>query len=207
MPRAASPAARARPRGRASASDYEIVLVNDGSKDGSWAKMQQLAAGDPNLVAVNLSRNHGHQLALTAGLDLAPRRLDPDHRRRPPGPARAAGRDGRDDAPRGRRRRLRRAQEPGRRDRVQARHRARLLPAAGARDRGRHPARRRRFPADEPARARRLPGDARAGALHPRHGRLARLQAGADRLRPRRAARGRDQISAVARCSASPSTR
>jgi dolichol-phosphate mannosyltransferase len=52
-------------------SDYEIVLVNDGSRDGSWGKMQQLAGGDPNLVAVNLSRNHGHQLALTAGLDLA----------------------------------------------------------------------------------------------------------------------------------------
>ena len=50
--------------------DYEIVLVNDGSRDGSWAMMQQLAAGDPRLVAVNLSRNHGHQLALTAGLDL-----------------------------------------------------------------------------------------------------------------------------------------
>ena len=49
---------------------YEIVLVNDGSKDGSWAAMQALAATDPRLVAVNLSRNHGHQLALTAGLDL-----------------------------------------------------------------------------------------------------------------------------------------
>ncbi|WP_037552554.1 glycosyltransferase family 2 protein [Sphingomonas sp. URHD0057] len=50
--------------------DYEIVLVNDGSRDGSWAIMQQLAANDPRLLAVNLSRNHGHQLALTAGLDL-----------------------------------------------------------------------------------------------------------------------------------------
>src|SRR5437764_2696469 len=50
--------------------DYEIVLVNDGSRDGSWAKMQQLTTGDPPGVAVNLSRNHGHQLALTAGLDL-----------------------------------------------------------------------------------------------------------------------------------------
>jgi dolichol-phosphate mannosyltransferase len=50
--------------------DYEIVLVNDGSRDGSWAAMQRLAAGDPRLVAINLSRNHGHQLALTAGLDL-----------------------------------------------------------------------------------------------------------------------------------------
>ncbi|MBA3880238.1 MAG: glycosyltransferase [Sphingobium sp.] len=50
--------------------DYEIVLVNDGSKDGSWGVMQRLAAADPRLVAINLSRNHGHQLALTAGLDL-----------------------------------------------------------------------------------------------------------------------------------------
>jgi dolichol-phosphate mannosyltransferase len=51
-------------------NDYEIVLVNDGSRDGSWPLMQRLAATDPRLVAVNLSRNHGHQLALTAGLDL-----------------------------------------------------------------------------------------------------------------------------------------
>ena len=50
--------------------DYEIVLVNDGSRDRSWAIMRELAASDPRLVAVNLSRNHGHQLALTAGLDL-----------------------------------------------------------------------------------------------------------------------------------------
>ncbi len=50
--------------------DHEIVLVNDGSRDGSWAVMQRLAAADPRLVAINLSRNHGHQLALTAGLDL-----------------------------------------------------------------------------------------------------------------------------------------
>jgi dolichol-phosphate mannosyltransferase len=51
--------------------DYEILLVNDGSKDRSWAIMRDMAAADPHLVAVNLSRNHGHQLALTAGLDLA----------------------------------------------------------------------------------------------------------------------------------------
>jgi dolichol-phosphate mannosyltransferase len=50
--------------------DYEIVLVNDGSRDRSWAMMKDLAEGDPRLVAINLSRNHGHQLALTAGLDL-----------------------------------------------------------------------------------------------------------------------------------------
>ena len=50
--------------------DYELVLVNDGSRDGSWPIMQRMAAEDPRVVAVNLSRNHGHQLALTAGLDL-----------------------------------------------------------------------------------------------------------------------------------------
>ncbi len=51
--------------------DHEIVLVNDGSRDASWAAMQTLAAADPRVVAINLSRNHGHQLALTAGLDLS----------------------------------------------------------------------------------------------------------------------------------------
>jgi dolichol-phosphate mannosyltransferase len=49
---------------------YEIVLVNDGSRDGSWPAMQKLADTDRHVVGVNLSRNHGHQLALTAGLDL-----------------------------------------------------------------------------------------------------------------------------------------
>lgn len=51
--------------------NYEILLVNDGSRDRSWPLMEQLAASDPHLVCLNLSRNHGHQLALTAGLDLA----------------------------------------------------------------------------------------------------------------------------------------
>ena len=54
----------------AAGSDYEIILVNDGSRDGTWPMMKELAAADPRLVAINLSRNHGHQLALTAGLDL-----------------------------------------------------------------------------------------------------------------------------------------
>ena len=51
--------------------DYELVLVNDGSRDTTWTMMRDLAASDPHLVAIDLSRNHGHQLALTAGLDLA----------------------------------------------------------------------------------------------------------------------------------------
>lgn len=55
---------------KAVGDDYEIVFVNDGSRDGSWPVMRDLAAQDSHVVAVNLSRNHGHQLALTAGLDL-----------------------------------------------------------------------------------------------------------------------------------------
>jgi len=49
--------------------DYELVLVNDGSRDDSWKKMALLAMRDPHVVAINLTRNYGHQIALTAGLD------------------------------------------------------------------------------------------------------------------------------------------
>ncbi len=49
---------------------FEIVLINDGSRDGTWQVMQDLTAVDPHVIGVNLSRNHGHQLALTAGLSL-----------------------------------------------------------------------------------------------------------------------------------------
>ena len=55
---------------RLAPGDHEIVLVNDGSTDDSWAAMTALAARDSAVVAVDLSRNHGHQMALTAGLDL-----------------------------------------------------------------------------------------------------------------------------------------
>jgi dolichol-phosphate mannosyltransferase len=51
--------------------DYEIILVNDGSRDGTWNLMCQLADADPHVAAISLSRNHGHQLALTAGLTFA----------------------------------------------------------------------------------------------------------------------------------------
>ncbi|HYM02444.1 MAG TPA: glycosyltransferase family 2 protein [Stellaceae bacterium] len=49
---------------------YEIILVNDGSSDGTWSAMTALASRDAHVVAVNLARNYGHQLALTAGLRL-----------------------------------------------------------------------------------------------------------------------------------------
>jgi polyisoprenyl-phosphate glycosyltransferase len=47
---------------------YEIVFVNDGSTDGTWQVMTAMAGLDPHVVAISLSRNHGHQLALSAGL-------------------------------------------------------------------------------------------------------------------------------------------
>lgn len=53
-----------------SPDSYEIVLVNDGSKDGTLAALHALADQDPNVVVVDLARNYGHQLALSAGLDL-----------------------------------------------------------------------------------------------------------------------------------------
>ncbi len=50
---------------------FELVLVDDGSRDGSWVKMRALASADPRVVLVRLSRNFGHQLAVTAGVDAA----------------------------------------------------------------------------------------------------------------------------------------
>lgn len=49
---------------------YELVLVNDGSTDRTWSILADHASNDRHIVAVNLSRNFGHQLALTAGLSL-----------------------------------------------------------------------------------------------------------------------------------------
>lgn len=48
--------------------DYEIVLINDGSPDRTWEIIHELAGQDAKVVGIDLSRNHGHQLALTAGL-------------------------------------------------------------------------------------------------------------------------------------------
>jgi dolichol-phosphate mannosyltransferase len=50
---------------------FELVLVDDGSTDGSAAALERLATGDPRVHVVFLSRNFGHQTALTAGLDHA----------------------------------------------------------------------------------------------------------------------------------------
>jgi dolichol-phosphate mannosyltransferase len=48
---------------------HEIVLVDDGSSDRTPEILEEEAAGDPRMVVVSLSRNFGHQAALTAALD------------------------------------------------------------------------------------------------------------------------------------------
>jgi dolichol-phosphate mannosyltransferase len=48
--------------------DYEIVFVDDGSRDGSRAVLAELVRLDPRVRTVALSRNFGHELATTAGL-------------------------------------------------------------------------------------------------------------------------------------------
>ncbi|HXI88177.1 MAG TPA: glycosyltransferase family 2 protein [Parvularculaceae bacterium] len=51
--------------------NFEIVLVNDGSTDHTWREIKAANAADGHVRGVNLSRNYGHQLALTAGLAAA----------------------------------------------------------------------------------------------------------------------------------------
>lgn len=47
---------------------YEIVFINDGSSDGTLPEMHALAEAEGNITVVNLSRNFGKEIALTAGL-------------------------------------------------------------------------------------------------------------------------------------------
>jgi polyisoprenyl-phosphate glycosyltransferase len=53
------------------ARNYELIFVNDGSVDGTWNALRALAERDGQVVGISLSRNHGHQLALSAGLQAA----------------------------------------------------------------------------------------------------------------------------------------
>jgi len=50
---------------------YEIIFVNDGSKDNSLDQLVEIQQKDKRVVVIDFSRNFGHQLAVTAGLDHA----------------------------------------------------------------------------------------------------------------------------------------
>jgi dolichol-phosphate mannosyltransferase len=50
---------------------YEIIFVDDGSTDGSYQKLVALANSDPSVKIIKFSRNFGHQVAITAGIDFA----------------------------------------------------------------------------------------------------------------------------------------
>jgi glycosyltransferase involved in cell wall biosynthesis len=53
----------------ASGIRYEIIFVNDGSTDGSWDTILEATRTDARAKALDLSRNFGHQVAITAGLE------------------------------------------------------------------------------------------------------------------------------------------
>lgn len=52
-------------------SHFELVYVDDGSSDGSWELLRGFADADERVRVVKLSRNFGHQIAITAGMDHA----------------------------------------------------------------------------------------------------------------------------------------
>ena len=52
-------------------ASWELIYVDDGSADGSFAQLARFAADDARVRVVKLSRNFGHQVAITAGLDRA----------------------------------------------------------------------------------------------------------------------------------------
>jgi glycosyltransferase involved in cell wall biosynthesis len=51
--------------------EWELILVDDGSRDSSFETMLELRRSDPRVKVVRLSRNFGHQVAITAGIDKA----------------------------------------------------------------------------------------------------------------------------------------
>jgi glycosyltransferase involved in cell wall biosynthesis len=51
--------------------DFETIFVDDGSTDDTLAKLNEIAKNDSSVRVCSLSRNFGHQIALTAGLDFA----------------------------------------------------------------------------------------------------------------------------------------
>ncbi len=52
-------------------AEYEIVFIDDGSRDSSYAQLTQFAAANPRIQVIKFSRNFGHQIAISAGVDHA----------------------------------------------------------------------------------------------------------------------------------------
>src|SRR4051812_35435410 len=50
---------------------WEVIFIDDGSIDGSFAKLKVLCGLEPRYRLVSFARNFGHQFAITAGLDYA----------------------------------------------------------------------------------------------------------------------------------------
>ncbi len=51
--------------------EWEVIVVDDGSRDDTWGAIERAAADDDRVRGIRLSRNFGHQLALTAGMSVA----------------------------------------------------------------------------------------------------------------------------------------
>ena len=52
-------------------SDFEIIIVDDGSKDGTWQKIKTAGTTEERIKGIKFSRNFGHHFAITAGLQKA----------------------------------------------------------------------------------------------------------------------------------------
>ena len=51
--------------------DYELLFIDDGSRDGTWAQINEAAEKDSHVVGVHFSRNFGKEAAMFAGLEQA----------------------------------------------------------------------------------------------------------------------------------------
>ena len=54
-----------------SLGNHEIIFVNDGSQDGSLPKLMEICASDKKAKVIDFSRNFGHQIAISAGINNA----------------------------------------------------------------------------------------------------------------------------------------
>ena len=156
----------------------EAIFVDDGSRDTSAIYLREMAATDPRLRLIELSRNFGHQIAITAGMDAAAGDavivMDADLQDPPEVVLDliAKWKEGYEIVYA---RRIRREGETLFK-RLTAKLFYRLLDSLTSVS---HPARRRRLPADRPQGAHHLQEHARARPLRARHVRLDGLQADA----------------------------